>query len=358
MLSVRHAILHAFDFEVGSLYLSEHELDMDEKLVKSYVRRHLRRCMASEQNMHGTFSDTSNFSEEMRLYLAHQTSFLDLSKEIATFFWETLRTCDDLVQADLLVTDFEETESTKDSDAEGSEAELERAFDGEARRRFAVVLLPRSRTFMHSIEHPSGGAFNEIVRHDATLPNPSNRVDTYALIDCEDLTIAFRDKARTIAEAEVWVIQNMFLQCSREPSSHEVIKTMEKIVEDIVESSPPGTLNTVEALSRTKASVAYSAEIDERVMPQEIGRQVFDEDPLLLERYEQATEEADLPEEISVRRAAARRLTKNHRIRTDTGIDITFPSDYSRESRYLRFERQEDGTISIIIANVQSIENR
>ena len=53
MLTIRHAILHAFDFDTGECYLSEHELDMDEKLVKSYVRRHLRRCVMSDQNMHG-----------------------------------------------------------------------------------------------------------------------------------------------------------------------------------------------------------------------------------------------------------------------------------------------------------------
>ena len=67
---------------------------------------------------------------------------------------------------------------------------------------------------------------------------------------------------------------------------------------------------------------------------------------------------AELPEEVFVRRAAARRLTKSHRIRTDTGIDITFPSEYSTSPDYLAFRREEDGTMSILIRNVGSIENR
>jgi hypothetical protein len=353
MMSIRHAILHAFDFDTGSMFLSDHELDMDEKLVKSYVRRHLRRCLVSEQNMHGEFSSGSGFAEEMRLYLASQTSFIELSKQIATFFWETLRTCDDLVQADLLVADFEQSGEKPTSDA--SDEELERAFDGKPERRFAIVLLPRSQTFMHSIEHPSGGAFNEIVRHDATLPNPSGKVDTYALVDCETLAIDFRDKARTIAEAEVWVIQNMLLQCSREPSSHEVIKTVERIVEQVAEL---GDGNVAEAVSRAKACVAHSAEVDERVMPEQIGRQVFADEPRLQEHYEEAAQEAQLPEEVYVRRAVARRLTKSHHIRTDTGIDVTYPSEYSSSPEHLMFQREEDGSISIIIRNVRSIENR
>ena len=211
---------------------------------------------------------------------------------------------------------------------------------------------------MHSLEHPAGGTFNEIVRQDATLPNPSNKVDTYVLVDCKTKAITFRDRARSIAEAEVWIMANMLLKCTSEPSSHEVIKTMQAIVEEIVEQAPPGTMSTVEALSRTKACVAHSAEVDERVEPETIGRQVFEDEPQLFERYQERTENAELPEEISVGRAAARRLTKNHRIRTDTGIDITFPSEYSASPTFLRFERQEDGTVNIIIAKVQSIENR
>ena len=353
MLTVNHAILHAFDFDTGSAYLSDRELDLDEKLVLSFVRRHLNRCVASEQNMHGEFADNSGFAEELRLYLTNLNSFVDFSKQLAEFFWETLRTCDDLVQADLLVADFEERAKAPDADA--TDEELERAYNGQTTRRFAVLLLPRSQTFMHSIEHPSGGSCNEIVRHDATLPNPSSKVDTYVLVNCETLAIDFRDKPRTIAEAEVWVMQNLLLKCSKEPSSHEVIKSVEHIVEEVAEE---GGCNAAEVISRAKACVAHSAEVDERVMPEQIGEQVFKDEPQLQERCKSAMREAELPEEVFVRRAAARRLTKSHRIRTDTGIDITFPSEYSTSPDYLAFRREEDGTMSIVIRNVGNIENR
>ena len=353
MLSVRHAILHAFDFDTGAMFLSDHELDLEEKLVKSYVRRHLNRCVSSERNMHGEFGEGSGFAEELGLYLRHGVSFEELSKQIAQFMWETLRTCDDLEPLDLLVADFEQSPEAPQGDE--ADEELNKAFDAEPLRRFAIVLLPRSQTFMHSIEHPSGGAFNEIVRHDATLPNPSGKVNTYAVIDCSTMMVDFSDKPRTIAGAEVWVMPNMLLQCSREPSSHEVIQAVERIVEEVAEE---GGANVVRAVSRAKACVAHSAEVDERLMPEQIGRQVFDDDAGMAERYEEQAREADLPDEVHVRRAAARRMTKNHRIRTDTGIDIAFPSEYSSGDEYISFQREEDGTVTIMIRNVQHIENR
>ncbi|MDO4805781.1 MAG: nucleoid-associated protein [Coriobacteriales bacterium] len=353
MLTINHAILHAFDFDTGSCYLSEHELDMDEKLVKSYVRRHLRRCAASDQNMHGEFAQDSGFAEELGLYLDHRTSFIDLSKQIAEFFWDTLRKCDDLVQADLLVADFEQSPDAPKGDA--SDEELEKSFSGEAQRRFAVILLPRSQTFMHSIEHPSGGAFNEIVRHDATLPNPSGRVNTYVLVDCDTMAIDYCDKLRTVAEAEVWIMQNLLLKCTREPSSREVMQTVEALVEEVAEV---GNVNVVEAVGHAKACMAHAANLEERLIPEQIGREVFEDDPRLTERFEERAREVELPEEVQVRAAAARRLAKNHRIRTDTGVDVTYPSDFSTNPDYLSFQYEEDGTMTILIRNVRSIENR
>lgn len=353
MLSVRHAILHAFDFDTGTMFLSDRELDLEEKLVKSYVRRHLNRCANSERNMHGEFGENSGFVEELSLYLGRRVSFEELSKQVAQFMWETLRTCDDLEPLDLLVADFEQSPEAPKEDAD--DEELNKAFDAEPTRRFAIVLLPRSQTFMHSIEHPSGGALNEIVRHDATLPNPSGKVNTYALVDCETMAVDFSDKPRSIAGSEVWVMPNMLLQCSREPSSHEVIEQVKRIVEEVAEE---GGKNVVRAVSRAKACVAHSAEVDERVMPEVIGNQVFEDEPEMAERFEEHVREAELPSEVHVRRAAARRLTKSHRIRTDTGIDIAFPSEYSLGDDYIAFQREEDGTISIMIRNVQHIENR
>ena len=56
MIRVNHAVLHAFDFEVGSAYLSEEELPLDDRQVRSYVQRHLRRISASAESRHGEFA--------------------------------------------------------------------------------------------------------------------------------------------------------------------------------------------------------------------------------------------------------------------------------------------------------------
>jgi hypothetical protein len=51
-------------------------------------------------------------------------------------------------------------------------------------------------------------------------------------------------------------------------------------------------------------------------------------------------------------------MARNHKIKTDTGIEITFPSEYAADSNYIEFTADDQGNVSIIIKNVGKIENK
>jgi nucleoid-associated protein YejK len=101
MLRIGHAILHVFDFESGSTFFSERELDLDNRQTRSYVTRRLRRIRSSAESKHGTFAPESNFASGLKEYLAGQVPFVDFSVQIAQWFWEELRRAEDLEQCDL-----------------------------------------------------------------------------------------------------------------------------------------------------------------------------------------------------------------------------------------------------------------
>ena len=54
----------------------------------------------------------------------------------------------------------------------------------------------------------------------------------------------------------------------------------------------------------------------------------------------------------------AQRVAKNHKIRTDTGIEITFPSEFAHNSDFIEFVSTPNGLIQIELKNIGSIENR
>ena len=190
---------------------------------------------------------------------------------------------------------------------------------------------------------------------DATLPNPSQKVASYVLVDAESGAIDFHDKERAVGGERVSIIPERFLQCTSEASSHEVIDEVKVIVRDVAEEF--GLEPAVE-VGRVKAAVARSADVEESFSPAEVGRTVFAERPDVAERFEQRVREASLPEEAPVRRGVANRLTRSHKIRTDTGVEITFPSELAERPGYLDFSTDAEGRITITVGNVAKIENR
>ncbi len=343
MLKVDRAILHVFDFDSGSTYLSERPLDLTVRATRSFVQRHLRKISSNAESRHGAFAPDSGFAAELQRYLVGEREFVEFSTEIAQWFWEELRRAEDLEQCDLLVADFTDTDASDENDVE---------FDGPAGRRFfSILLLPRRQAFVHEV----AGDANDIARVDATLPNPSQKVASYVLVDAESGAIDFHDKERAVGGERVSIIPERFLQCSSEASSHEVIDEVNVIVRDVAEEF--GLEPAVE-VGRVKAAVARSADVEESFSPAEVGRTVFSERPEVVERFEERVREARLPEEAPVRRGVANRLTRSHKIRTDTGVEITFPSELAERPGYLDFSTDAEGRITITVGNVAKIENR
>lgn len=351
MLKVSQAILHVFDFESGSKYYSEAPLDLENRPTKSYVQRRLRKIVGNAESNHGEFAEDSGFAGELEHYLMGGAEFQGFSVQIAEWFWEELRRAEELEQVDLLVADFIDTDAVP-VDANSTDAEVDAAFDGpEGKRFFAVVLLPRKQSFVHEI----GGGANEILRMDTALPNPTAKIDTYVLVDCDSFAIDFHDKERSIGGETTQILPDKFLQCTAAASTQQVFTEVSEIVQDVAEEY--GLTPAVE-VGRAKAAVAQQADREEVVAPAEIGRVVFEDRPDVQQVFEERVREAKLPEEAPVRRGVANRLAKNHKIKTDTGIEITFPSDLADKPGYLDFSTGADGTISITIGNVAHIENK
>ena len=49
---------------------------------------------------------------------------------------------------------------------------------------------------------------------------------------------------------------------------------------------------------------------------------------------------------------------KNHKIKTDTGIEVSFPADYFKNKDFIEFINNPDGTISIQLRNIGKIINK
>lgn len=350
-MNINHAILHVLDFVACEHVYAREEMDLADKTAKKYVASQARKALGNLDNKHGEFSAESHFAAALRDYFAGELGFVELSTEIAQFFARELGHMEKPVSTDVLVVDFDESASTPSAD------DTEAAFDGPIPRYFAVFLLESKQAYVHEVGFGETGGRNDIMRNRAVLPNPSQKVSSYALVNLRTQSVAFVDKQRTVAGEERWLIPDGLLQCSMEASTKETFAAVTELVEAVAEEYGQ---NAAVALSRAKACAVESVVDDEldSLNLAEVAEAAFESNPVMRERFEEAAQAIDLPERVPLEREAVRRVAKNHKIRTDTGIEVTFPAEYSRNPEYMTFTSEVDGTISIQLKNIGSIENR
>ncbi len=349
-MKINHAILHVFDFVACENTFAREEIDITNKTAKNYVARHAGKALANLDNKHGEFSADSHFAEELSAYFRGEVGFVDISVEVGEFLARELGHMEKPVSTDLLVVDFEEGAEVAVADDDP-----EATFAGPVPRYFGLFLLESKQAYVHELMYGEAGERNDIARHHAVLPNPSQKIASYAVIDLRTLTVLFADKKRTIAGEECWLIPDGLLQCSMEASSKETFAAVTEIVEAVAEEYGR---NAAVALSRAKAYAVENADEADDLDLEEMAEVAFESDPVMKERFEAAAQAVELPERVPLAREAVKRVAKSHKIRTDTGIEVTFPAEYSRNPEYITFTSEADGTISIQLKNIGHIENR
>lgn len=334
-MKVNHAILHILDFESAVNVMSQRELDLDTRAVRSFVTSHLRRARTSGDNKRGAFAEDSAFAGELKSFFFGERDFIDLSQQIAEFVSGELAKAEKIESTDVFVADFED-----DNDV----------------RWFAVMLMNSRMAFMHEVAREGGEVRNDIARHYAILPSPSQKVASFALVRASTMDVYFQDKKRKIAGEDTFLIPDGLLQCETGVSGKEAIDAVTRVVEQVAEEHGA---NTAVALAKAKAAVAEAVEEDEELPPWDIVDEAFEDEPVMRDAIKASLQEEHLPERVPVERAQVERAAvRNHKIRTDTGIEISFPAEMVDNPDYIEFVNEPNGLISISLRNIGSFENR
>ncbi|WP_085831293.1 nucleoid-associated protein [Collinsella vaginalis] len=334
-MKINHAILHILDFDSAVNVMSERELDLESRQVKSFVGTHLRRARTSPDNRRAAFAENSAFAGELKGYLFGDREFVDLSQQVGEFLAGELSRADKVESTDVLVADFEDDDEV---------------------RWFAVLLLGSRQAFMHEVGREGGEVRNDIRRHFAILPNPSQKLASFCLVRASTMEVFYQDKRRKIAGEDRMLLPEGLLSCAEGVSGKEAIETVTRVVEQVAEDHGA---NTAVALARVKAAVAEAVEEDEELPPWDVVDAAFEDEPVMREAVRAGLTEEQVPERVPVERSQVERAqVRNHRIRTDTGITISFPAELVSNTDLIEFVNEPNGLISISLKNIGSIENR
>ncbi|QWT18187.1 nucleoid-associated protein [Collinsella sp. zg1085] len=334
-MNINHAILHILDFDSSVAVMSQRELDFETRAIKSYIGTHLRRARTAVDNRRAAFLPDSAFAQELKRYFFGERQFIEFSQQVAEFLHSELSRADKLESADVLVADF-----VDDDDA----------------RWFAVLVLQSKQAFMHEVGRVDGAVKNDIKRHFAILPAPSQKIASLALVRANSFEVYYQDKNRKIAGEDRRVIPDGLLACEEGTSGKETIEQLTRVVTEVAEEHGA---NTALALAKAKAALTEAVEADEELPFWDIVDAAFETEPTMREAAHKSLDKAELPERVPVERPQVERAAiKNHRIVTDTGISISFPAELVSNTDYIEFINEPNGLISIALKNIGAIENK
>lgn len=330
LIEVKRAVLHILDLNSGVPVLSDEEMDRE---IFPFLQKHLEKAWKDASAHDSAIGEVNPVRVQLTDYLQNGEQFVAVSQMLGQKLHQDLMLCGEERAVDLVACEFL---------AAGV-------------RQFGLLVYPNQLGYTHKIAHSGNQVRNEIIQHYAILPNPTQKVTMFAFVDLENWAVKFADKKRVLDGEEVYLLPDRLLNCTMPVSTRETIKQVHSIVNKVAEEFGQ---NTAQAVSKAKSYLLEVSETDEALHPAALGAAVFADHPGMQASYREQLALSSLPKIAPIERDYTVKANRVHKIKTDTGIEITVPSDFFNNPDYIEFTSNEDGTISIAIKHVGKIINR
>lgn len=334
-INIRKAILHILDTNIDIPVISQKELCLDGDIC-DFLEKHLDRILNDANLKSAEFTSEHNEIRNICRNLNRNTAyFYQASIQIANKLFYILKKNVDIPPADLICC----------------------VFDYCNHLYLGILKLNYKTGFTHFvIQEEDEGNINTIIKHRTILPSESQKIDECAFINLDDLSVKLLEKAYEINGEKELYLSKLFLNCSTQLSDVEKIKIIEKAAKKVNKQFFDEDFDKP---AKLKKAVAESFEETGAIQIDTIVEKVFENNIEIQNECISEIEKAGLVEKsIPVPEKLAERKFKTHKIKTDTGVEINFPSSYYNDKEKIEFINNPDGTISIVIKNVGKIVNR
>ncbi len=182
------------------------------------------------------------------------------------------------------------------------------------------------------------------------LPAHTQKEYDYFYIMPYDRKVWMSDMKCMIGDRQVDYMAEKILQVELNKSEKETVKVIEDVVIDTIkecyrEEAP-------KKLFEYRKTMAEEAKEKGEINPVKIPQRIFADSEKARERFEERTEELEIPKApMYVSPKTRRALSKKQKIVTENGIEILVPVEYLEDKDVFEY-RQENGMVSIYIHDV------
>lgn len=326
------SVLHILDYSAHVTVLSDASMNLEDDLIGRLVTRLVRRAHRDSDGHAGIFEADASYPALLDQLNQGSLSFTAFSKKTAERFDEALR--DQTVKTlDLFVNSYHYDDVPYVS----------------------LIFLEGQSSLAPFTGSENGLAVNTIEEKRGILPSLNKKIASYAVINVLSHEMRINDAIKWDTE-EKNVLASV-LQCSMKQSQKEVLKNLTEVADEVARDYDE---NPAVAVSKAKQYIADAVKEERPVETREIAEEIFpgEENRERQEAFLHRSTEREVPEEVAIEPSAIKAGMKKQRIATDTGIEISFPTEYTADPDMISFVNEEDGSISISIHHIGKITNK
>lgn len=328
---IRKAIVHILDGELGYPVFSEQELELTPD-INDFLRTHiykvlagddLKKCYFPEEEPSEVYRMVQEFSEE---------NLVAESKKLTDRLYSIMNQNVAIPSADLAIVTFQ--------------------VHGE--QYLSLLKMNYKDSFVHMTQSEESGNVNSIIRYQATLPATGSKLAEAVIINLQDYSVQIVEKKYEVNGTKVNYLSELFLQCKASLSSKSKLAIVTRAVDQVnrkyFEEEP---VKQMEAKSIIKQEIA---ENQGAIRVEAISEKIYGDIPEIKEEFDAKMEKYHMEKaEVRPQSEQTTRKFEKQYLKTDTGIEINIPMEQYQDINQVEFITNADGTISVLIKNINKI---
>lgn len=320
---VKKAIIHQFSPADTELLLADKFLNITPK-IEEYLRKKIERVYSDDAKT-GVFDSENVFLAQL------SDDLLETSVTVAKLWQEEFSVSENQKTNDLIFVQF---------DKEGVE-------------HFAFLRIALRET----LTHLGGEVDNPIKLTQNNLPGFGTGADEALVINLKSRKYHLIEKRIKYNGAFLNYMSDNLLQVNPTISAKKSIKALEKTAQKVAESF---NKDDFQFQSKVKSSIFKNLEENDELSPEKLADDLFDSNLTARLTFIDQVKEA-IPEPVKFDEIDSSRQKKkfeNQKLSLSNGIELIVPNNVYQDAESVEFIQNDNGTYSILIKNIEDIQNK
>ncbi|MBV7389262.1 nucleoid-associated protein [Enterococcus sp. ALS3] len=329
---LKKAILHIVDRSSGDPLISQQELDLSKEYVRDYLTRKILK-ISSPQTKTGVLAEDSRFAMIAKDTTDH---FVANSEKLLQLWYDAYKESEEAPSCDILLALYEE----------------------DTEMYLALLKINYNQGYTHLVEADETGMKNELILHQALLSNKTQKADEAITVNLAKLNYELIEKKYVFSGEKQFYFSTKVIESVPVPSLEENVKVIKRAAEKIGSKfeNPKHDL-----VADVKEAIYEQVEETGQINPKEVSQKVFKENISAQMAFEAEIAEKGVESSVSLVKEAKAITEKKYgkqKLKLSNGIELIVPLEVYRNPDLIEFVNQPDGTISVMIKNVDEVINR